>query len=316
MAAWHDDHPERLRTASEWYAELQEPDLDHETWEAFAAWESDPANAAAFREIERSLVVLDRTGFGRPDSGGSHDGRGRRFGVWGAGLAAVLVLGLVVVALWPAGQEPVVPEVYVSQLGEVREVSLADGSSVTLNTDTQIEVVFSDTARDVGLVHGEALFDVAAGQRPFRVDTSGRVTEALGTVFSVRAGDTVAVTLVEGSVRVGGEASGQGRVLEPGQQLLVHEDGRQEVRAVDPAAVTRWQAGLVEFDNVTLEEAVAEMNRYSSVTIRIADAALAAERVSGTFPAGKQVEFVESLKLFLPVEAEVSKEEIVLEAVG
>ena len=45
-------------------------------------------------------------------------------------------------------------------------------------------------------------------------------------------------------------------------------------------------------------------------------AALAAERVSGTFPAGKQVEFVESLKLFLPVEAEVSKEEIVLEAVG
>lgn len=318
MAVQQDDHPERLRKAAEWYAELQEPELSHEKWEAFEAWESHPANAAAFREIERSLVVVDRSAFGRRHAGGGRERRASGPGPlwWGGGLAALVALGLVLLALWPAGQGPVAPEVYVTETGEIREVSLADGSVVTLNTNTRIETVLSEAAREVTLARGEALFDVAADARPFSVTASGSRTEALGTLFNVRAGERVAVTLVEGSVRVDAAGRGQGRVLSPGQQLLLHEDGSLDVLDVDTVAVTRWQAGLVAFDNVTLQDAIMEMNRYSDVTIRIADEVLAGERVSGTFPAGKQAEFVESLELFLPVKAEVSAEEIVLESAG
>ena len=55
------DHSGRLGEAARWYSDLQDPDVTLETWEAFLEWERAPLNAAAFQEIERGLVVLDRT---------------------------------------------------------------------------------------------------------------------------------------------------------------------------------------------------------------------------------------------------------------
>lgn len=101
-------------------------------------------------------------------------------------------------------------------------------------------------------------------------------------------------------------------MLEPGDQLVMQADGGVEVSEVDLESVGRWTSGLVQFDNTTLAEAVAEMNRYSSVTIRIGDQALAAERISGSFPAGQQRDFAESLELFLPVTADMSGRTITL----
>jgi len=77
-----------------------------------------------------------------------------------------------------------------------------------------------------------------------------------------------------------------------------------------------WKRGMVAFDDVTLAEAVAEMNRYSAIEIRLGDAGLADERISGRFPAGQPVEFAESLELFLPVRAERDGETITLWVVG
>ena len=88
MAGEVEDHAGRLRAAARWYAELKEPDLSAESFEAFQAWEANPANAAAFREIERTLVVVDRTGFGRAGGAPGLAGRWRAGAVWLSGVAA------------------------------------------------------------------------------------------------------------------------------------------------------------------------------------------------------------------------------------
>ncbi|MEH6488459.1 hypothetical protein [Hyphomonas oceanitis] len=62
-----------------------------------------------------------------------------------------------------------------------------------------------------------------------------------------------------------------------------------------------WQTGILQFRDVTLGEAIAELNRYSETKLRVDDPALAAEHLSGAFPAGDQDMFAETLKLYLPV---------------
>jgi len=318
MAGDAEDHAGRLRAAARWYAELKEPDLSPESFEAFQAWEANPANAAAFREIERSLVVMDRTGFGRRKGRGGGApglaGRWRAGAVWLSGVAAVLVLGVAGLLWWPSGPEAPAVLRYASGVGEIREVSLSDGSVVTLNTGTSLTVRFDEARRVVDLARGQALFEVAADGRDFVVEAGGRRTRALGTVFDVRTLDSgVTVTLVEGSVSVSG--AGEARVLSAGEQLVASAAG-VEVRAVDTESLMAWKRGMVAFDDVTLAEAVAEMNRYSAIEIRLGDAGLADERISGRFPAGQPVEFAESLELFLPVRAERDGETITLWVVG
>jgi len=215
-----DETASRLKTAAHWYAELREPDADHRTWDAFRAWEgSDPANRAAFRQVEASLSLLERSSLAAPGAGNGYDsgatqsaarkpGRVRLY--WLTGIAAVIVLALVsVVTLSP----PAAPaaQVYATAIGDTRDVTLEDGSVVTLNTDTELAVTYSRSERRIQLAHGQALFSVMKGTRPFIVAAGSSETRALGTRFEVYRGPAdVSVTLVEGSVSVLPEAAGQG----------------------------------------------------------------------------------------------------------
>ena len=207
------DHSGRLGEAASWYSDLQDPDVTLETWEAFLEWECEPQNAAAFQEIEKGLVVLDRTnraygGMGQSavSGGGLPTGsvsRLMRFrSVWLAGITAALVLATVsAIAAMPIPHPE--PIRYATSVGEQRSFDLADGSVMTLNTDTEAEISFTGSQRYVRLVHGQALFEVEKGKRPFIVEASRSQTTALGTVFDVYAkAGSVEVTLIEGSVGV------------------------------------------------------------------------------------------------------------------
>ncbi|MDP3459504.1 MAG: FecR domain-containing protein, partial [Hyphomonas sp.] len=257
-----------------------------------------------------TLAVLDRSKFAAPGA------RMRRPGtfVWTGAVAAAAALGVGLFLFTRPGPamlvEPVPsPEAFATIIGEQREVMLADGSSVTLNTGTRLEVVLTAEERFVRLEEGQALFEVASAEAPFVVEAGGRRTTALGTRFDVYLmPDGIAVTLVEGSVRVDGAG---GRVLEPGQQLRV-SGAEVSVLDVDTDAVTGWQAGMVQFRDVPLAEAIAELNRYSNVKLRVEDPQLAAERLSGVFTAGDQELFLESLALYLPVETVRSGDEILI----
>jgi len=311
-----EDHADRRKAAARWYAELQSPEAGDATWDAFRIWEQDPANAAAFREIESALATLDRASFAarrlsRPKTAARPRG-------WLIAAAAACVITLVgVFVLFGGRTVPLQPDagalIYATKIGEQRRVDLADGSTVELNTASRIEVLYSESARLVRLAEGQALFDVETDELPFLVEAAGTQTRALGTEFEVYVKPGGAqVTLLRGKVSVAPStgAAWAPAELVPGDRLVVSGEGPEPVVRVDLAEALSWRTGVVQFTDVRLADAVQELNRYSRTKILVDDPALEDERLSGGFRTGDQGAFVEALDLFLRIEVERSGGEI------
>ncbi len=166
--------------------------------------------------------------------------------------------------------------------GDIRRAPLADGSAVTLNTDTTIRASFDGRMRRVDLLRGEALFDVAKDPaRPFVVVAGDVRVRAVGTSFTVRthADGEVGVIVREGVVEVwrGRRASPCGLAAEHAVQVA--SDGRADARhrsasaAVDRAMA--WRQGQIDLDGLTLGQAATEFARYSDRRVVIDDPAVA-----------------------------------------
>lgn len=209
-----------------------------------------------------------------------------------------------------AQTEPQSSPIYRTAIGQRSTVNLPDGSVVELNTDSLIQVNFSEERRDIILLHGEALFDVAKdSSRQFVVEADGKLVTAIGTTFSVRRGDDeVRVTLIEGVVTVDQNNSGSAspsavskKQLRPGQQLVALGDGPFQVNMVDTEVATSWKDGRLIFDNEPLGMIVHEVNRYSSRKLVVGDPTLSDMRVSGIFQVGSVDSFAAALEASFPV---------------
>lgn len=306
-----EDHADRRKAAARWYAELQSPEAGDATWDAFRIWEQDPANAAAFREIESALATLDRSSIAarrlsRPESAT----RPRGWLIAAAAACVITLLGVFV--LFGARTVQLQPDagalIYATTIGEQRRVDLADGSTVELNTASRIEVLYSESARLVRLTKGQAIFDVEPDELPFLVEAAGTRTRALGTEFEVyvKPGGTQ-VTLLDGKVSVAPStgAAWAPAELVPGQRLVVLDEGPEPVVPVDLTEALSWRTGVVQFTDVRLADAVQELNRYSATQIIVEDTALAEARLSGSFQAGDQDVFVSALGLLFQIEYRV-----------
>ena len=244
-------------------------------------------------------------------------GRARRWKV-PASLAAALVVALVGVQLSGYLTKSAPPVTYASSEQSRRDVSLADGSLVHLDVDSAISVSFSGGRRQIVLVEGRALFEVAHdATRPFVVSAGQSHTTALGTHFQVqREGQEVRVTLAEGSVAVTSDAtpSPWRDTLVPGEQISLTVDGQVHVkRAVDAQVVTSWSRGRLVFRGTPLGEALQEVNRYGSRKVRLGDPDLADLPVGGNFIAGETDLIVSAFAAVLPLRvSEGSAGEIIL----
>lgn len=197
--------------------------------------------------------------------------------------------------------------VIASLVGERKEIALADGSHVTLDTDSALSVHLTEDERRLVLLKGRARFAVAHdAHRPFRV-TSGMMTvTAIGTDFDVSAMDASrSVTLVHGRVSVetshaGGTANRQRVFLSPSQRLTVAPNGAiGQPQFIDSASVTAWREGRLDFAHVSVAAAIAEANRYSVRKIRLLDPASGSKLLEGTFQAGQIDGFANALCAFL-----------------
>ena len=194
---------------------------------------------------------------------------------------------------------------------------LPDGSTVTLNTASQIRTRFSDERRLVELLRGEVLFDVAKDSaRPFVVRAGDTTVRAVGTSFSVRhlPGAPVRVLVRSGVVEVTREGSDQA-LRTTGQQLLEQtavaaaSPDRTALaaapfvgRGLDEREVTRqlaWREGLLSFEGVPLSEAAAEFERYSDLRIVIVQPELSRARITGLFAANNPRGFASAAALTL-----------------
>jgi len=223
--------------------------------------------------------------------------------------AAVLVVALGAWVFFPslhpgASRVPGDPAVlatiaYASARGEVKELQLPDGSTMTLDADSRATGHFDASRRSVQLERGRAYFSIRPDKnRPFVANAAQRSIVVVGTRFDVNVlTDGLTITVLEGVVQVGHDDATQQPVkLMPGQQYVEHA-GRTTIRNVGAAAdnAVAWREGLVYLDDQTLADAVAIMNRYSRVPILIDSQEVAALRVSGQFRAGDAERFADTL---------------------
>jgi transmembrane sensor len=202
--------------------------------------------------------------------------------------------------------------------GEVRLVPLMDGSAVTLNTESKLEVRYSSAERHVKLLAGEALFSVAKDHaRPFIVQAGNTRVRAVGTSFSVRkiSDDNVKVLVRDGVVEVteGGRVPFTAFRVGAASELLVQPQATGPVVPVPPAQVDRdlaWQQGMISLDGRTLREAAEEFARYSPTRILIEDPALADRTVTGLFSANNPVGFAHAVASSLGITVAIDNETI------
>jgi len=299
------------------------------------AWlREDPRHRRAFEELSRTWSVLDRLAEREPDEDFAtpvwQDPRPvvlepparapRRWtGYWGAAAAAVLVAALGT-ALWVARRPGM--QVMATAVGQHRHVKLADGSQITLNTNTLLAVKLTAQRRDVYLRRGEAHFDVVhEGARPFFVHAGDALIRDVGTQFEVRVNSDrdVDVLVNEGRVEVHGPAArpqaenaaaaadgedgGWVRALSAGEQLSIAGPDLR-VMAVSPHQVAdelAWRDGALVFEREPLSQAVAEVGRYTSERIVLTGPQVASLRISGRFRTDDVPGFFQALQAALPV---------------
>jgi transmembrane sensor len=220
--------------------------------------------------------------------------------------------------------------IYTTSIGGLDQVRLPDGSRVTLNTDTSIQVRMTDKERHIDLLKGEAFFEVAKDMaHPFVVYVGDKRVMAVGTKFSVRRdSDDVEVVVTEGKVKLASADNLDAVAVEgvtsapmPAPALLyagavakasrlgvlVRQDAQR-----DAERLVSWRTGYINFQDTELSAAAAEFNRYNVRKIVIADPAIEKIRVGGNFRSDNTDAFLALLQSRFPVAVEQESDRIVL----
>ncbi|MDR6624409.1 FecR domain-containing protein [Caulobacter segnis] len=195
---------------------------------------------------------------------------------------------------------------YETGAGQRLNVRLDDGTRLALSPDSAVDVAYAGGQRLVRMTRGEVMFDVTHDEaHPFRVAAGERVVSDLGTRFNikVREGET-RVRLDEGSlgVTVGrdpGKVTGAPKILVPGQELIARRG--QVDNIIQAKATSNQEHKVIQFDDVTLAEAVTQMNQYTSQTLVVIDPKVARLRVSGAFRTNDPARFAMTLTTLYPV---------------
>ena len=220
-------------------------------------------------------------------------------------------------------------QMHMTHIGQRLAIPLSDGSTVYLNSNSQIKVNYKRQQRFIELVYGEAVFEVAKmPDRPFVVRSGSGTATALGTEFNVRNRHTdVTVTVLSGTVLVepdvtdpfeptaAFENNDAHELLKAGQQITYNTQlGKvQELPEKELARTASWREGRLFFDDKSLEEVIQEISNYTTQKIVIADGSLQSLRVGGVFKVDDIDSILSMLEAALPVSAvQVSPDLIML----
>lgn len=297
--------------ASAWLVRMETGTVNDDERRRFAEWLSaDPAHPAAYREAEQFWRALDGLRaddirewdrFLPQESAGTPTRPilpWRRLTAFAASVLLVVAIGAWLAVAWlPVGD-------YRTTVGEQRTVTLSDGSTVQLNTDTALSIAMTDGVRRLTLHRGEAFFRVAPDStRPFEVTADHGVIRALGTAFNVRTErDHTTVTVTEHGVTVMLQSDASVEV-HAGERILYHHNRwLGPVERTDMTRTLAWQRHRLVFDNDPLPVVLAELARYrSGRLVVLRDPSLNELLVTGSFDTDRLDRFLPALEESLPV---------------
>ena len=306
-----DEISENLRhQAADWFARLRAPDGDVDR-EAYRAWRAaDRRHADAYDRLamrwEQSAFLTNTTlGRGR-DLDRIRDGARRTkiaIAASGAALLLVAVGGYGIYQGGIASRPPATPQIVTiaSRIGEIKTVSLADGSRITLDTGSSVRASLSASGRTAWLDVGRARFDVTNNSAgPFTVFAHGVRTAANATIFDVAIGRRgVTIGLLRGSAEIsppGRAIAGSARkFLQPGQEISVPPSGTITAPVEIAHGRLQWIGGMLAFDKTPLADAVAQMNRYNQRQIALSNSAVGQLQLSGAFHGSDADGFVRAI---------------------
>ena len=301
--------PEQERTALQWLSVLHDqPDSGDQA--TFSRWlHADPAHAEAYAQAQVVWELSEVAGNTLANEEAlvmqrylsqMNVSRRHRLARWSSGLAVAACLLLMVGVF--AGWQPVrwlndLGADYVSAPGQLRTLTLADQSEVTLGADSAIAVNFSGNERHVELRRGVAFFHVTHTGQPFVVDADGGEARVLGTEFEVRLQPRGAqVTVLSGRVGVKADKQAPQQILTADQQVAYAAGTADTVHRVDSLAQLGWRTGWLTYYKTPLADVVADLKRYYPGQIVLLNAQLGERRISGSFPSQDPQTVINSLQ--------------------
>jgi len=326
--------------AADWLVRLQSTNISIEDTLAWQAWlNENPANAQAFARMEEISQVLREVP--APSAVSARQFARDRYDAsipikdwnpqharspWMAiAVAASLAIFMLTFAFWKTSPSA---HTFATAIGENRNVTLSDGSTIALGADTQIKVALSEKERDIELTRGEALFMVAKdATRPFKVRAGDATIVAVGTAFNVeRDSDRAVVSVTEGRVVVEPVAHFlpvsvlhefkpklRSVHLVAGQQTTAGSAGIEEPTKMEEPA-TGWQIGRLAFRLQPLRYVLEDVNRYAQKPIVLQGDNVGALVITGTVERENIAGWVKSLERAFDLQATEESDQITLRA--
>lgn len=308
MTDAHDSHVQEsiADAAAHWCMRLHESDCTEAERTAFAQWlAADTRHAVEYQAMLEIWDVADHLPRSPADKLLPLPVRRRNWRQYAVAAAiSLLAIPLAGIAGWNMGW---VPNAYqrFEAAGQVRHVTLADGSQVELNLGTHLTYANYKDQRRVTLDDGEAFFQVSrSAEHPFVVRAADGQIRVTGTELNVwKYEDQVRVTLLKGSVLVTGNRQRDGYRLDPGMQASYksgdYEPQIRQTYAQDSSLA--WRDGKLVLDNLSLDEALPLINRYLERPVQLADEATGRIRIGGVYNTRDIKGLVKSLPKVLPV---------------
>lgn len=278
-----------LHVAADWWVRLRAPDATDDTVEQWLAWTlEDPRHIATFERINAfaeklgSLDDVSRQSLAKA-FGKSAAPERRWVPLAAAASVAVVALSGAVFFAWTHLAPGVSMQVYNSAIAQNRDFTLPDGTQVALGAASTMSTQFSKDQRSIELKHGEAFFQVVHDQsRPFTVAAGDISIRDIGTAFDVRrTGERVTIAVTQGRVEITDMRRKPGETrastLEVSAGQLVSYDPASSgmtIGSIAPEQATAWRNDRLEFIDEPLSVVIANLNRYSSRPLYIADADL------------------------------------------
>lgn len=293
-------HPDPVMDAAlDWFTRLQGYPDDQGLKAAFEKWQMENvAHAKAFDQVagvwnlrELDIIAADlseKHDFARSSQGACVASLVRpRRRVWAKTMLAIAAALLIAVCI-PQYQifNLQLRSDYITSTGSQEQITLPDGSRMTLNTASAVSLDFEGNKRSVTLLQGEAYFDVVSdASRPFIVEATLSRVEVKGTAFSVRTtSDKDTVILERGIVDVSLlQAANDRAVLHPGETISATATALSPVDKIDTATMLAWREGRIIFTGQPFGQVLEEIGRYYDHSIFVLNDQLKQKRLSGNY---------------------------------
>ncbi|MER2493903.1 FecR family protein [Catenovulum sediminis] len=318
-----------IEQASLWVARIDRELQPHEKRELESWLAEDIVNVHAFLEVAELWDKMDDVQrlsdlFPRPQQPQYRSNHNKLWTI-AASVCFTLLLGwLLLVPQFNQQQDNLlaVQHSYQTLVGENNTFVLPDSSEITLNTNTFVQIRFTPNARVIDLQRGEIHIEVAHdNSRPLSVLAAGKVIQAVGTAFSVQMDqELVELIVTDGKVLVASQhtktkaepqkLNDQALAVQRGEKVDLDLTGQKtekviKLDAADIAINLSWRTGNLIFRGESLEQAMAEIARYTQTKFKLSDSqALRKVKVAGVFKTGDVNGLLSALKHNFNIEAQ------------